>query len=107
MQVDYTTVNPDQYVNKKLLNDVFDHCVPVPKVMGVLQYNTVKIMSQWCISTLGDPRDGDIIQEAMRGTLEEFTGRWCFLYDVLHNNGSCVFWFAHKSDLLKFELTWL
>lgn len=107
MQVDHTKVNPDQYVNKKLLDHVFDHCVRIPGKMVVFDNPTVKIMTEWCIGTLGEPRDGDIIQEAMRGQLDEFAGDWCFLYDELHDNGSCVFWFARKSDLLSFELAWL
>ena len=43
----------------------------------------------------------------MRVQLDEFAGDWCFLYDELNDNVSCVFWFASKSDLLSFELAWL
>jgi hypothetical protein len=95
----------DGYERKDLLTYVFAHCVSIEQ--DILNSAKLQDMQAWCEKELCEERAGNIIQEAMWGWLDYFEGDWCFIYDDLHDNGDWVFWFANKSDMTRFQLTWL
>lgn len=84
-----------------LIKWVFDHCVNIPEHMVEDLIN----MEYWCERELGDQRQGNIIWEAMDGWLDFHEGDWCIVHDLLHANGS-VIWFSSKSHMVRFQMSW-
>lgn len=95
---------PDSYANScerpDLVQYVAHHCVRMNS------QHTWDEQVAWCEHRFGEQRPGDIMQEALEGWLDYFDGDWQLMYDPWSSNRQFVIWFANKSDLTQFQLTW-
>jgi len=98
-------VTDDKFVNfpqLDLIHQVLSSSVSIPEDKLVYTGN----MCGWCLDTFGEPRQLDILYEAMQGKIEDVVGSWCFLTGVTHNL-DCIMWFCNPVDRALFTLTWL
>jgi hypothetical protein len=85
-----------------LLEWMWRECVP-------LKHQTPEFFEQvniWCHARWGEPRDGNILHEALEGHLDYFDGDWQILFNPMSEHEEWWIWLGNRNDRTEFQLIW-
>jgi hypothetical protein len=74
-----------------------------------LKHQTPEFFDQvntWCHARWGEPRDGNILHEALEGHLDYFDGDWQILFNPMSPHEELMIWLGNRNDRTEFQLIW-